>query len=153
MSVLDRKSDYERWIIGKLPHKRQKLSTQSNHTTCFVLGVPDSYREAPLDKTLSSHRPQHLILNEHMFQCFRLCSFFPLLLACLPPPCTACCLKNPVCSSNCLAVLFINPNLAGPSKIPPNHLDTTTTTFTAFVTCNKCSNRPPAAASPSSSKS
>lgn len=39
----------------------------------------------------------------------------------------------------------------GPSRMPPYQRDTTTHTLRASVICSRCSRRPPAAASPSSS--
>ena len=60
---------------------------------------------------------------------------------------------RPASSSTCLAALLMCLNLSGPRWMPPYHLLTTTITFLTSRSWRRCSIRPPAASSPSSSQS
>lgn len=84
------------------------------------------------------------IMTFHLFRSIS-CSyfFFPL-----PPS-----FPQPPSSNTSLATFPIHLNLSPPSLTPPNHRLTTTTTSSHSISCSRCSNRPPAADSPSSSQS
>ena len=60
---------------------------------------------------------------------------------------------NPARTNASLAAALISANRLGPSFCPPYQRVTTTITFQRSISCIRCSRRPPAAVSPSSSQS